>query len=176
MKTAQSLMTKAFEQIGIKPWLKYIEYLLRAKQTGALDLDAFIEAYGKTEDGKKAYHTPEELCEISGTPPRVIIGHIAGQLWELAHSESDMLLALNHVEIVRTAIEQAKTPGGFRDREALMKANGVLPIPTTQSLHLHRHFAAPKTIEGGRTDRLPDFEAYLSEIEDDLPPLLPAGK
>ena len=172
----KSFMIQAFESVGIKPWTNYIDYLLRAKWMGALDLDPFIEAYNKQKSKGRAM-TPEEICDESGTPARIIIQHIAGQLWDMAYSESGMLMALNHVAIVRASVKEAKKPGGFRDREALLKANGVLPIPKTQSVHFHQHLTAGKTIEGevvAAPGVLPDFEDDLQEMGGDLPPLLPA--
>lgn len=169
MKKPQSFMIRAFESVGIKPWSKYIEYLLRAKQDGAIDLDHYLDAYRDTPT-----ESPEELCERSGTPQRVIIANITGQLWDIVHPEASMLMAMNHVDIVRTSIDEAKKPEGFRDREALLKANGVLPIPKTQSVHFHQH--PTKIVESEATRTLPDFESDLGEMGEDLPPLLTDGK
>lgn len=163
-------MVRAFESVGIKPWSKYIEYLLRAKQDGAVDLDHYLEAYRDTPT-----KTPEELCELSGTPQRVIIGNITAQIWDLAHPEASMLMAINHVDIVRTSIDEAKKPEGFRDRKALLEANGVFPLPKTQTVHFHRHVSG-KTVEGEAVHTLPDFESDLGDIGEDLPPLLTDGK
>jgi hypothetical protein len=175
----QSVMIQAFERGGIKPWSRYIEYLIRAKEySGATDLDRFIDVYRDTCDmhhngGHHPMKTPEELCQMSNTPPGVVMGHIARQLWEVATPEGNVLQAMNHVDIIRTWVDQAKKPEGFRDRFEFLKTNGVIPIPSSQTVHLHKHFAAPQTIEGQRPGTVPTFE---QDLEEDLPPLLPAKK
>jgi hypothetical protein len=109
---------------------------------------------------------------MSGTDPGVIMGHMARQLWNLATPEANMLKAVNHVDIVKTWIEQAKKSDGFRDRESFLKANGEIPIPSNQTIHLHKHFAVAQE---GKTPTLPSFEADL-DPDDNLPPRLPSGK
>jgi len=161
-----SFMTRAFESSGIKPWRKYIDYLLRAKMTGAIDLDRYLDAYRK-----KPGSTPEELCEASQTQPRVIVGHLAGQLWELAYTEANAMMALNHVAILKTAIKEAKKPKGIRDRENLLRANGALPVPKNQVVHFHQHLSQ-KTVEE-TSGALPSFENDMDTL--DLPALLPAA-
>ena len=99
------------------------------------------------------------------------MGHVIHQLWDLAHPEASMLMALNHVAIVQTAIKEAKKPGGFRDRDALLKANGVFVTPQNQSVHFHRHISG-KVVDAETPHALRDFETDLG-ADDDLPRLPP---
>ena len=152
--TKRTVMIQAFERAGIKPWHRYIEYLLKAKQySGATDLDRYLDAYQATCDPNhnpgvdRRWKTPEELCEMSATSPGVIMGHIARQLWDLATPDGNMLQAISHVDIIKTWIREAKKPTGVRDRESFLKANGAIPIPSKSAMSCWR-----SAIHCGRED------------------------
>lgn len=166
----KSFMLKSFEAAGIDPPSTYIDYLFRAKLAGAVDLESFLEAYNENPSA-----TPEELCAKSETFPRVIIGYVSAQLWDIAYPEANMLLATSHVKIVKAAIDQAVTPEGVRDRENLLKAGGVVPVP--KSVHLHQHLSAgsSKTVDATPAV-LPNFETDLGDDDNLLPPLLTTGE
>lgn len=179
MADSRSLMIEVFENAGLKPWRKYIDYVRRARDEGALDLIPFLEAYDALPPRKQVFATPEQVCELAGIAPKLIFGHVAGQLWDLGYTQANMMLAVNHPAIVRKAIEQAKRPSGIKDRENLLKANGVIPIPKNQSVHFsfHKHVKS----SGGPDEKdaapavLPSFEADMDEIDVDEMPLLPPG-
>lgn len=167
----ESFMLKSFKAAGIKPPSKYIDYLIRANLSGATDLQPFLDAYNENPAA-----TPEELCRQSEISPRVIIERVSGQLWDIAYPEANMLLATNHVKIVKAAIDQAKTPEGFRDRAELLKAGGVIPLPRTQTVHFHQHLPSGKTVDGLGPPVLPNFESDLGSDDNLLPPLLTKGE
>lgn len=171
---SRSPMIQIFERVGIKPWQKYIELLFRAKAAGALDLDRFIDAYRDDDSNWKKVNqnkmmTPEKLCQISNTPTGVIMAHIVRQLWDASHPEADMIEAMNLVPIVNTWVKEAKKSGGFRDRELFLKSNGRVPIPSNQTIHLHKHVSV-KAIDDTAPGKLPTFEEDMGQ---DLP-LLPS--
>lgn len=172
-------MAAAFEGAGIKPWSKYIDYLRRAFYEGATELEPFFAAYDKLSRKDKEAKAPEEICDESNVPAKLIFGHVAAQLWELGYAQANMMLAVNHPKIVKRAVDEAQKAKGFRDRENLLKAGGVIPIPKNNSIHFsfHKHV---KQADGERTPQtvdLPSFEQDMNEVEDaeDFPQLPPGA-
>lgn len=177
----KSFMIQTFEAAGLKPWENYIRYLKRAYDQGAQGIEDFLKAYDELPKFERLRMSPEQICEQSGVPQKVIFGVIAGQLWEIGYQQADMMLALKHPSIVAQAIKQAMKPGGFKDREALLKANGVIPIPKNNSIHFHKHVSGGAAARGDSAEAppaiLPSFEDDMDGLgeSDDLPQL-PAGR
>lgn len=176
---SRSFMVETFEAAGLKPWQKYITYVRRAYDQGAPGIKEFLDEYDKLPRKARDTTTPEELCEISKVPQKILFGTIAGQLWEVGYQQADMLLALKHPQIVARAIKESLKPGGFKDRENLLKANGIIPIPKNNSIHFHKHVSGGAAARGDSDAPppavLPSFEDDLSPLDEDDLPQLPAG-
>ena len=172
----KSFMIETFEKAGLKPWEKYIQFVRRAYDQGAQGIDEFLAHYDNLSSRDQMHSTPEAICEASGVPQKVLFGVIMGQLWELAYVKADMVLALNHPKIVERAVKEALKPGGFKDRENLLKAGGVVPIPKNNSVHFHKHVSgnAPKEVAQSPAV-LPSFEDDM-EQDDNRPLMLPPGQ
>lgn len=164
-------MAETFKNAGLKPWQRYIDYLRRARDEGAAELEPFLAAYDEMPVRQRNNSTPEEICASANVPQKLIFGHVAGQLWDLGYTEANMMLAVNHPSIVRKAIQHAKTAKGQKDRENLLKANGVIPIPKNQSVHFSFHKHVRATGAPDEKDAapaiLPSFEADMDEIDID---------
>lgn len=174
--SVKSFMIETFEKAGLKPWEKYIHFVRRAYEQGAQGIEEFLTCYDALPSREQMLTTPEAVCEKSGVPQKILFGVIMGQLWELAYVKADMVLALNHPKIVERAVKEALKPGGYKDRENLLKANGVVPIPKNNSVHFHKHVSAPSHKEVAPAPAvLPSFEDDM-EAGDDAPLMLPPGQ
>lgn len=173
---SKSFMIDTFISAGLKPWEKYIELLRRAYDQGAQGIEDFISTYDKMPQRERRLATPEEICTQSRTPQKIIFGVICGQLWELSYNHGDMILAINHPKIVAKAVKEALKPNGWRDREHLLKAGGVIPIPKTNSVHFHKHVSGGQAHVASSPAVLPSFEDDMAEVEE-MPAMrqLPSG-
>jgi hypothetical protein len=176
---ASSFMTEMFEAAGLKPWQKYIQYVRRAYDQGAQGIKELLDEHAKLSGKERSSTTPEELCARSGVPEKILFGTIAGQLWELGYQQADMMLAMKHPEIVARAIKESLKPSGYKDRENLLKANGIIPIPKNNSIHFHKHVSGGAAARGDSAEAppavLPSFEDDLSQLDEDDLPQLPSG-
>lgn len=175
----RSFMIETFEAAGLKPWIRYIDYLRRARDQGAQQVDEFLSYHDGLSLKERKTATPEDICKGSGVPEKIVIGLIAGQLWELGYQQADFFLALQHPKIVKRAVQQALKPGGVKDRENLLKSNGIIPIPRNSSVHFHKHVSGGSAARGDKDNAPPP--AILPSFEDDLDyddevPQLPPGR
>jgi hypothetical protein len=126
------------------------------------DAREFIELYDSLSGKDRQYLTLEEIAVGSG------IGSL--RLAEIAQSAmimhgqltTKLLLASNMSKIVNTSIKQALTPKGLADREMMLKAGGVLPVPKGAQIAIQTNVSEgrseTKTIEG-------TVPTYLSSSE-----------
>lgn len=126
------------------------------------DAREFIELYDSLTKKDRQYLSLEEIAVASG------IGSL--RLAEIAQSAmimhgqltTKLLLASNMSKIVNTSIKQALTPKGLADREMMLKAGGVLPVPKGAQIAIQTNVSEgrseTKTIEG-------TVPTYLSSSE-----------
>jgi hypothetical protein len=75
-----------------------------------------------------------------------------------------MMLAAGMPQVVARSMKQAKTAKGFADREWMLKAGKILPIPKGAQIAIQNNTAVvePKELEPGHTWKYP--EDRLKEI------------
>jgi hypothetical protein len=115
------------------------------------DARDFIDIYDDLTNKDRQYLTLEEVAVASG------IGSL--RLAEIAQSAmimhgqltTKLLLASNMSKIVSTSIKQALTPKGLADREMMLKAGGIMPVPKGAQIAIQNNLAdgrsETKTIE-----------------------------
>lgn len=111
----------------------------------------FIELYDSLSGKDRQYLSLEEIAVASG------IGAL--RLAEISQSAmimhgqltTKLLLASNMSKIVSTSIKQALTPKGLADREMMLKAGGIMPVPKGAQIAIQNNLAdgrsETKTIE-----------------------------
>jgi hypothetical protein len=105
------------------------------------DARDFIELYDSLSGKDKQYLSLEEIAVASG------IGSL--RLAEIAQSAmimhgqltTKLLLASNMSKIVSTSIKQALTPKGLADREMMLKAGGIMPVPKGATIAIQNNIA-----------------------------------
>lgn len=80
--------------------------------------------------------------------------------------KTKMLLASGLPAIVSRSIQMAKTPRGLHDREMMLKAGGVLPVPKGAQIHIQNLNASEKEEEAPTRPLWREAEARLREIHD----------
>ena len=77
-----------------------------------------------------------------------------------------MLLASGLPGIVERSIQMAKTPKGLHDREMMLKAGGVLPVPKGAQIHIQNLNSGEKESEAPARPSWREPEDRLREIYD----------
>jgi hypothetical protein len=131
----------------ITPRFKYAEggipYVLEALRShDEEDARTFMELYDSLSQRDRQYLSLEEIAYASG------IGSL--RLAEIATSAtivhgqmaSKLILATAMPGIVRTSVRLAKTAKGGFDREMMLKAGGVLPVPKGAQIAIQNNVSA----------------------------------
>jgi len=99
----------------------------------------------------------EDLCEVCGVEPHELVGAVASAGYRWNADVSTLIAAVAHPQVTQACVERALQADGFRDREMLFKASGILPTPAASSIHI-LNTAAAKTTTTGADSGLPSFE------------------
>lgn len=103
---------------------------------------------------------PEAFCVAAGVSTDALFGALAEAVLAQTRSESALLAALAHPEVVQATIASAMLPEGGSDRKVLHQAAGFLPMPKTQILSM----PGLRSIDA----RTQTVAAYLGPAEDDV--------
>jgi hypothetical protein len=115
------------------------------------DARDFIDLYDSLSAKDKQYLTLEEISFAAGIGS-LRLGEIANTALIL-HSKltTSLLLASNLHRVVSASIKQAIKPSGLSDREWMLKAGGILPVPKGATIAIQTNVAGEraetKTIE-----------------------------
>ncbi len=103
----------------------------------------------------------EDLCEVCGVQPHKLVGEVASAGFRLGHDISTLIAAIAHPKVMKACVDRALQADGFRDREMLFKASGVLPTPAGPSINIVNSAAARFTTTGGSSE---EDTLTLSEV------------
>lgn len=125
------------------------------------DAREFVTLYDSLSGKDREYLTLEEISVASG------IGSL--RLAEIAQSAmimhgqltTKLLLASNMSKIVNTSIQQALSPKGTFDREMMLKAGGVLPVPKGATIAIQNNVTPSEKADS----KVVDAPAYLTSSE-----------
>lgn len=107
--------------------------------------------------------TPEDIALAAGMTP----SHMLGIIVEAAHSmkvtTSKLIHALGLDDVMKRAVREAKTKGGFKDRERVLAAAGLFPSTSTAIAIYNNPTATAQAAAGiqsgiSATEGLDEFE------------------
>jgi hypothetical protein len=101
----------------------------------------------------------------AGIDAKHLLGEILLAMREHSVNSVKIIAVSAHPEITQKRVEFAKTPGGFRDRDALDEMLGALK-PSAGNTFIGKFFA-------GTTKEMPDNEDQAEELVDDLDYMFP---
>ena len=90
---------------------------------------AFLEKYDSISAFDKARLPLEAIALAAEVDIRTLLGVILLAVREDSVSRVKMIAITNHPKIIRSRVQFAQLPGGFRDRDALDTMLGALPSP-----------------------------------------------
>jgi hypothetical protein len=135
----------------------------------APELDPRVTSVIETWDGltptAKQAASLDAICKERNIDPYLFLGVVAAAAKKYADNSSVIIAALSLPNVVRKSIEHAMEKEGFKDREALMKHAGFLPVPAGATFvnTLQTKVETNVGVNAGSI-RLPSFE---KTIEDD---------
>lgn len=109
-----------------------IECLRTSDQKEALELLRIWDEYTDKEHAAIPF---EAFCLSSGTPPRKMLGVIMQSVVENTQLAVELLLAVNHPDIVQKTIDLAKTDKGSEERRVILQNRGTLPTPKNNTFN-----------------------------------------
>jgi hypothetical protein len=108
-----------------------------------------------------------ELCEIVGISPGRLFGFICESAYEADQSTAALVRSMNQTGIVMQMVKFAKKKDGFKDREALLKSSGFLPLPRGTQVNVNATAQAGARVSSSSSNGRLD-EALESMEEDTL--------
>jgi hypothetical protein len=155
----------------ITPMLKQVEggiehviEALRAHDDD--DAGAFLDVYDRCGPTDRK-HLPLECIAFAAGIGSLRLGEISQtSLFLYDGMRTKMLLASGLPAIVSRSIQMAKTPKGLHDREMMLKAGGVLPVPKGAQIHIQNLNQGDKEDTPRETPAWKPQEDRLREIYD----------
>ena len=144
----------------------------------------FLETYDNIPDRDREQIPIEAVAIAAGVDVRTLLGVVLLAVREHSASRVKILALSNHPSVYRKRIEYAKTPAGFRDRDAIDMLLGALPSPKGPTfIGKIINNATGEDAEGKEepeADELADDEGYIfpdpSEIQEKMQRRLGEGK
>ncbi len=131
----QSLLAMALRHLP-GGWRRSLEYADHAAKDGDPQMQRLLKCYADLTARERQAVTLEHLCDLAGILPADFFGRIASIAYELGQHAANLIAGAHHPEVVATTIRNAKKPGGFRDREALLKHSGFVPVPRGSRINI----------------------------------------
>jgi hypothetical protein len=107
----------------------------------------------------------DALCELHDVDPAHFISVAAEAGLKYRDYTSVLLVALSLPKIIKRSIRCAMKDKGFRDREALMKHAGFLPVPRNSQFRMLNDVAIKTEVGGGGGSPLPRFGTTIGMID-----------
>lgn len=117
----------------IKPsWRNYIQYVSYAAKHSDSDEDRaemqkYLDAYTSLPRREQYTHFPEQIIDLTGVRPDVLIRSVCWALWVCMEAERNMVASIAAPEIMNAIVKNAKSPDGYKDRELFLRTSGSLP-------------------------------------------------
>jgi hypothetical protein len=129
------------------------------------DARAFVGAYEQCSRGDAKHLTVEAIAHAAGIGSLRLAEVAQTAIFLYDGMKTKMLLASGLPGIVSRSIQMAKTPKGVHDREMMLKAGGVLPVPKGAQIHIQNLNAGDKE-EAPTRPMWREPEERLREIHD----------
>ena len=128
------------------------------------DAQAFVEMWDKCTATDRKHLKVEEIAHAAGVGSLRLAEVVNTALFLYGNMQVQMMLAAGMPSVVARSMKQAKTAKGYADREWMLKAGKILPIPkgAQTAIQINAPVAETKQLEGGHTWKYP--EDRLKEI------------
>ena len=127
------------------------------------DAQSFLEMWDKCSKTDRMYLRIEDIAHAAGVGSLRLAEVVNTALFLYGNMQVQMMLAAGMPQVVARSMKQAKTAKGFADREWMLKAGKILPIPKGAQIAIQNNLAIPKEeAESGHTWKYP--EDRLKEI------------
>jgi hypothetical protein len=129
------------------------------------DARAFIEMWDKCSKTDRMYLKLEDIAHAAGVGSLRLAEVCNTALFLYGNMQVQMMLAAGMPQVVARSMKQAKTAKGFADREWMLKAGKILPIPKGAQIAIQNNLIPTKEdaqLESGHTWKYP--EDRLKEI------------
>ncbi len=119
----------------------------------------FLEKWDQIPERDRECLTIEVVALAAGVDPRALLGEILLAAREYSVNKYKLKALEAHPEILEKRIEYAKTPGGYRDRDAIDTILGALPRAKTT--FIDKFYAGSESAEAD----LPDTDAPAKTMQ-----------
>ncbi len=128
------------------------------------DAQAFVEMWDECTKTDRMHLKLEEIAHAAGVGSLRLAEVVNTALFLYGNMQVQMMLAAGMPSVVARSMRQAKTAKGYADREWMLKAGKILPIPkgAQTAIQINAPVAETKQLEGGHTWKYP--EDRLKEI------------
>lgn len=142
------------------------------------DARLFLGIWDRCTATDKKYLTVEEIAHAAGVGSLRLAEVCQTALFLYGDMQTQMMMAAGLPKIVATSIQQAKTKKGLADREWMLKAGKILPIPKGAQIAIQNNMNGARDSEPAETGRSWKYpEQRLKEITAIVnPKQLEAGK
>ena len=141
------------------------------------DAQAFVEIWDKCTATDRKHLKVEEIAHAAGVGSLRLAEVVNTALFLYGNMQVQMMLAAGMPQVVARSMRQAKTAKGYADREWMLKAGKILPIPkgAQTAIQINAPAVESKELESGHTWKYP--EDRLKEITGIInPKQLEAGR
>jgi hypothetical protein len=129
------------------------------------DARAFVETWDFCSKKDRLVLTVEEIAHAAGIGSLRLVEVTQTALFLYGNTQTQMMMAAGLPKIVAQSIAQAKKPRGLADREWMLKAGKILPVPKGSQIAIQNVVEGRETqqiTEGGHEWKYP--EDRLKEI------------
>lgn len=175
------LRERARVDLGLKehPVTNVADVLEKAGITTIQCID-FIRNSPRDEVAKLIHSSRSvHIDDLSSTPIDYLMAHskidaqtmiemLAGAMMTQGANVATMLVALSHPDVMKKAIDYAKTPEGFQDRRMVLQIAGSAPIPKTAITNLTVKGNMNTQINNGSVPKLEDVTRNVDQILEGL--------
>ena len=128
------------------------------------DARLFVGVWDRCTATDRKHLTVEELAHAAGVGSLRLAECVQTALFLYGNMQVQMMLAAGLPQIVKTSITQAKTKKGLADREWMLKAGKILPIPKGAQIAIQNNVAPERESEPDQPHSWKYPEDRLKEI------------
>ncbi len=132
-----------------------------------VNLAPVVEAYESLPGPQRAAVSIDEICVRYDIDPLHFIGVVGEAVKKYGQNAAIVIASLSFPDVVSRSVKQALTKDGFKDREALMKNQGFVPIPRGHTINVNANAAARADASSAPESKgLPSFEKSMRDSDD----------
>lgn len=123
------------------------------------DAQAFLEMWDRCTKTERTCLTVEEIAHAAGVGSLRLAEVTQTALFLYGNMQTQMMLSAGLPAVVATSLKNAKTKKGYADREWMLKAGKILPIPKGAQTAIQINAGEPreeKHLEGGHEWKYPE--------------------